>query len=300
MTYAKCFTKSSTKPLSLSLTTQSVRSLKPRQELTSHSSRPRRARFDLVIGADGLHSRVRKIAFGAKEQFIRRLGNSYVAVFGMPNFLGLEHWEVLYQEDQTSIGAMIMGLRKDDNARAYVGFIADRPIEFDCRNIEAQKQLVADRVGGGGWVLPQIVEHMWRAPDFHFDSISQIRMDHWSSGRVVLVGDAGYSVALASGQGTTVAMVGAHVLAGELALQKVDLIAGIASYENELRAYVLRNQDAALEQNAKQDNIMTGESADADETSQSSNLTDSDFGQLVQPFTLKCYSEQLSLITVRR
>ena len=100
-------------------------------------------------------------------------------------------------------------------------------------------------------MLPQIVEHMMTAPDFHFDSISQIRMDSWSRGRIVLVGDAGYSVALASGQGSSVAMVGAYVLAGELAAHEDDMARGIASYENDLREYVLRNQETALEQHAQ-------------------------------------------------
>jgi len=246
-------------------------------------------RFALVIGADGLHSRVRKLAFGSEEQFIRRLGNSYVAVFGMPNFLGLERWEILYQHPDPSIGigAMVMGLRKDADARAYVGFMSKEPVDYDYRDVDAQKRLVADRVAGGGWVLPQIVEHMLRAPDFHFDSISQIRMDNWSRGRIVLVGDAGYSVALATGQGTTVAMVGAYVLAGELAMHKDDLIAGAAVYEHELRGYVLRNQDAALEQNADQEAMMAGEPSEAAEPTSSEALPD--FGQMVQPIALKNY-----------
>jgi len=230
-------------------------------------------RFELVVGADGLHSRVRRITFGPEEKFLRRLGNSYVAVFGMPNFLGLERWEVMYQDAGSDVGAMVMALRKDANARAYVGFTASEPIVYDHRDIEAQKRMLAERLSGAGWVLPQIVEHMMRAPDFHFDSISQIRMDGWSRGRIVLVGDAGYSVALASGQGTSVAMVGAYVLAGELARHKDDLARGIASYENELRDYVVRNQETALEQHEQ--------NAAADGPP--------DFGALTLPFELRDY-----------
>lgn len=254
-------------------------------DVTFDTAAPRR--FDLVIGADGLHSLVRKLTFGPEKQFIRRLGNSYVAVFGMPNFLGLERWEVMYQHEDASVGAMVMGLRKEANARAYVGFMTPEPIDYDYRDIEAQKRLVADRVASGGWVLPQIVEHMMRAPDFHFDSISQIRMDRWSQGQIVLVGDAGYSVALATGQGTTVAMVGAYVLAGELAAHKDDLVAGTASYEDALRNYVLRNQDAAREQNADQERLRAGEPMDAEDPSD--DLPD--FGQMVQPIALNNYQE---------
>ncbi|WP_224372994.1 FAD-dependent monooxygenase [Hyalangium versicolor] len=247
-------------------------------------------RFELVVGADGLHSRVRKLAFGPEQQFLRRLGNSYVAVFGMPNFLGLERWEVMYQDEGSDVGAMVMALRKDANARAYVGFTAAEPIEYDHRDIAAQKRLMAARLSSGGWVLPQIVEHMMTAPDFHFDSISQIRMNGWSRGRVVLVGDAGYSVALASGQGTSVAMVGAYVLAGELARHKGDLANGIASYESELRDYVIRNQDIAVkqhEQNAGLQASAAGEPTDEGENSAADDLPD--FGALTLPFELKDY-----------
>lgn len=257
-------------------------------------SAPRR--FELVIGADGLHSRVRKLTFGPEEQFLRRLGNSYVAVFGMPNFLGLERWEVMYQDEASDVGAMIMALRKDAEARAYVGFTAAQPIEYDHRDIAAQKRLMAERLSGGGWVLPQIVEHMMTAPDFHFDSISQIRMDAWSRGRVVLVGDAGYSVALASGQGTSVAMVGAYVLAGELATHKDDLANGIALYESDLRDYVVRNQDIAIDQHSQNAALQptaagepttAGERTDSGERAVAEGLPD--FGALTLPFDLKDY-----------
>jgi 2-polyprenyl-6-methoxyphenol hydroxylase-like FAD-dependent oxidoreductase len=257
-------------------------------DVTFETASPRR--FDLVIGADGLHSRVRKLRFGPDEQFIRRLGNSYVAVFGMPNFLGLERWEVMYQHPD-GVGAMVMGLRKDADARAYVGFMAPHPVDYDYRDIEAQRRLVADRVAGAGWVLPQIVEHMMRAPDFHFDSISQVRMDCWSSGRVVLVGDAGYSIALATGQGTTVAMVGAYVLAGELATHRDDVVGATATYEEKLRDYVLRNQDDAVEQNGAQESSATGDTTDAAENAPEDDLPD--FGRMVHPFALENYQDVL-------
>jgi 2-polyprenyl-6-methoxyphenol hydroxylase-like FAD-dependent oxidoreductase len=236
-------------------------------------------RFDLLIGADGLHSGVRKLVFGPEQQFIRPLGDWYVAVFGMPNFLGLERWEVFYQPPDAAIGAMVMGLDANADARAYVGFSAPEPIDYDYRDIEAQKRLVAERVADGGWELPTIVEHMMRASDFHFESMSQIRMDSWSSGHTVLVGDAGYSISLATGQGTTVAMVGAYVLAGELATHRHDLRAGIAAYESALRDYVSRNQDAALE------------TAPNPESTQPDDIADADFGKLVQPILLKNYPE---------
>ncbi|AKT39154.1 FAD-dependent monooxygenase [Chondromyces crocatus] len=248
-------------------------------DVTFVTATPRR--FDLVIGADGLGSAVRRIAFGPDEQFVRPFGDLYVATFGMPNFLGLERWQVMHQQPDT-VGALVMGLRKDVDARTYLGFNAPEGIDQGSRDIDAQKRLLADRCAGAGWVIPEIVEHMLRATDFHFYSLSQVRMDRWSCGRVVLVGDAGYAVSLGTGQATSVAMVGAYVLAGELAAHKDDLVGGIASYEATLRAYVTRNQDIALEQNSRLD-APAGEGEAA--------LTGSipDFGALTLPFALETY-----------
>ncbi len=247
-------------------------------------------RFDLVVGADGLHSRVRRLAFGSEEQFLHRLGNAYIAIFGMPNLLGLERWEVMFQDEGTGVGAMVMALSKDANARVYVGFMAAEPIQYDHRDVAAQKRLMAERLSGQGWVLPQLIEHMMTAPDFHFDSISQIRMDGWSRGRVVLVGDAGYSVALASGQGTSVAMVGAYVLAGELAAHQDDPVRGIASYENGLRDYVVRNQDIAAEQHARNTHPQgAAAGGPKDEREHAAVGGPPDFGALTLPFELKDY-----------
>lgn len=242
-------------------------------------------RFDLVIGADGLHSRVRRLVFGVEERFVRRVGDAYIATFGLPNFLGLERWQVFYQHPNAA--ALLVGLTKNAPARAYLGFSAPQPLAYDFRDLDAQKNLVADRVAGAGWVVPQLVEHMLRAPDFHFDAMSQVRMDRWSRGRVVLVGDAGYSISPASGQGTTVAMVGAYVLAGELAAHE-DLARGAAAYESALREYVLRSQEAALAADAAVPEG-GGRSGQA-ETSGAGGLPD--FGALVEPFELEAYAER--------
>jgi 2-polyprenyl-6-methoxyphenol hydroxylase-like FAD-dependent oxidoreductase len=92
-------------------------------------------------------------------------------------------------------------------------------------------------------VWPTALKHMWEAPDFHFDSMSQIRMDTWSRGNVVLLGDAGYCGSPMSGQGTSMALVGAYVLAGELA---AGFEGAFERYEEILRPYVTANQDMAL------------------------------------------------------
>jgi len=97
-------------------------------------------------------------------------------------------------------------------------------------------------MAGDGWVRPRLLEYMRTAPDFYFDEMSQIKMDHWAKGRVVLVGDAGYCCSPLSGQGTSVALLGAYILAGELAACGDDYEKGFANYQKEFADYVKRNQ----------------------------------------------------------
>ncbi len=242
-------------------------------------------RFDLVIGADGVRSRVRRLAFGPDERFIRYLG-SYIAVFAVPNFMGLDHWQVFCQDGD--IGGGLLALAKEDPARTYLGFNAPEPLEYDHRDIAAQKRLLADRLAGRGWEFPRLVAYMQDAPDFYFDSINQIHMDHWSNGRVVLLGDAGYAVSLSTGQGTSVAMIAAYVLAGELATHRGEPLAGIRSYERELRDYVMRNQELA-------DDAGLPEPASSGDPEGAHTLIDPesvpDFGERAIPFDLKSYYE---------
>ncbi|MGM4903349.1 FAD-dependent monooxygenase [Tardiphaga sp. 866_E4_N2_1] len=238
-------------------------------------------RFDLVIGADGVRSNVRRLVFGPDERFIRYLG-SYIAVCAIPNFLGLDHWQTFCQHDGN--GGGLLALAKDDPTRTYLGFKADEPIDYDYRDIDAQKRLLADRLAGLGWVFPQILKYMQDSSDFYFDSINQIRMDRWSDGRVVLLGDAGYAVSLATGQGTSVAMIAAYVLAGELAMHRDEPLAGLRSYERELRDYVLRNQELATQTDLP-------EPEGDDQMINPDSLPD--FGEQAIPFDLKSY-EHLS------
>jgi len=233
-------------------------------------------RFDLVIGADGLRSNVRRIVFGTDEQFIRYMGH-YVAIFTMPNILGLDHWEMFLQHEGVPLAACIVK-EKEGDARAYLGFSAAQPLNYDHRDVAAQKQLLTERVADVGVELPRIKEAMQRSSNFYFDSVNQVIMDSWSKGRVVLVGDAGYSVSLSLGQGTTIAIAGAYVLAGELAAHKHDLPAALANYENELREYINSNQKLAYDSNTEPDPEAT---LNPDAVP--------DFGLAVIPFTLKNY-----------
>ncbi|MEU9119064.1 FAD-dependent monooxygenase [Streptomyces sp. NPDC048506] len=216
--------------------------------------------FDLVIGADGVHSHTRRLVFGAEEDHLRHLG-SYLGVWSAPNHLGLDRWEVLYRMRSSVLwGAMVMSVRDNTEARVFVGIESDQPpARFLPRDITEQKRLVARAYADAGWEMPRLLKEMWDAPDFHLDAVAQIHMDSWSHGRVALLGDAGYCASPASGQGTTMAMAAAYVLAGELRAAAGDHHTAFATYERELRGFVSANQEIALITRARMRQQQTAE-----------------------------------------
>jgi 2-polyprenyl-6-methoxyphenol hydroxylase-like FAD-dependent oxidoreductase len=125
-------------------------------------------------------------------------------------------------------------------------FFASPPLTYDRHDLDQQRQLLADAFAGQGWQVPRLLEAMWQAPDFYFDSVSQVHLDRWSAGRVVLVGDAAYGPSPMAGVGASLALVGAYVLAGELATAVGDHHTAFASYERELRGYVSKGQELAM------------------------------------------------------
>ena len=207
--------------------------------VTFQRGQPRR--FDLVVGADGLHSGVRALAFGPESAFVRHLG-AYVASFTTSNHLDLDGWELLYSVPGKTAGIYPMAQGTRTTA---LFFFASSPLVYDRRDPGQQKQLLAEAFAGQGWEVPRLLAAMWQAPDFYFDSVSQVRLDRWSAGRVALVGDAAYGPSPMAGVGTSLALVGAYVLAGELAAAAGDHHAAFAAYEGELREYVRKGQGLA-------------------------------------------------------
>ena len=202
---------------------------------------PARA-FDLVVGADGLHSNVRSLAFGPESPFIRHLG-LYLAIFTTPNDLGLDHWQLIHAVPGKSV--TITSARENTEARA-IFFFASPPLNYDHHDTRQQQDILASAFSTEQWEVPHLLKAMRHAPDFYFDSASQIRMDNWSAGRVTLLGDAGYCPSPLSGQGTSLALVGAYVLAGELQAAAGDHRAAFARYQQQMSGFVQQNQQIAL------------------------------------------------------
>jgi 2-polyprenyl-6-methoxyphenol hydroxylase-like FAD-dependent oxidoreductase len=207
--------------------------------VTFQHSAPRH--FDLVFGADGLHSRVRSIAFGEEASYLHHLG-LYIAIFTTPNFMDLGMDGVYYSTLGKRTG--VFGAREGTEAKASFYF-ASEPLDYNYRDVNQQKEVIRERFSGDEWEVPRLLELMNTAPDFYFDSISQIKMDYWSKGRVALLGDAAHCASPMSGMGTSMAIIGAYILAGELKAADGDYQKAFASYEAYMREFVLRCQDLA-------------------------------------------------------
>lgn len=196
--------------------------------------------FQLVVGADGLHSTVRAAAFGPETRFLHHLG-LYLAVFTVPNDLGLDRWQLIHVVPGKSVAVTS---ERDNAAARAIFFFSAPPLTYDYRAVPQQKVLLAQAFDQVGWEAPRLLAAMRESRDFYFDSVSQVRMDNWTAGRVALVGDAGYCPSPLSGQGTSLALVGAYVLAAELASAGYRI--AMARYEELMKDFVRQNQQIAL------------------------------------------------------
>lgn len=202
-------------------------------------------RADLVVGADGPHSVVRRLVFGPEENFVTPLGG-YHAWFTAPDTVGLGGWYLMYQAP----GGLNVSLRPSHDAAVAKAGLAFRsePLDYDRRDVAAQRQLLVDRMAGAGWQADALLAAAEEAEDFYFDAFAQVHMGNWSKGRVTLVGDAGYCASPLSGMGTSLALVGSYLLAGELGRAPESLTAqhvdrALAAYGALMRPYVDNCQD---------------------------------------------------------
>jgi 2-polyprenyl-6-methoxyphenol hydroxylase-like FAD-dependent oxidoreductase len=199
---------------------------------------------NLVVGADGPHSAVRRLAFGPEQQFVKPLGG-YNAWFTAPDGVGLDGWYLMYQ----AAGGLNASLRPSHDpsiAKAGLAFRSE-PLTYDRRDLDGQRNLLADRFTGAGWHCDALLAAAREADDFYFDEFAQVHMDSWSRGRVTLCGDAGYCASPLSGMGTSLALVGSYLLGGELGsapdvLTSEHVDRALAGYGRLMRPYVDRCQ----------------------------------------------------------
>ncbi|CAM3400715.1 FAD-dependent monooxygenase [Kibdelosporangium persicum] len=210
-------------------------------KVTFENSAPRR--FDIVVGADGLHSNVRRLMFGEESEFSEFIG-AYLAVITVPKEFGRDGEFT----NHLDVGRMagVYSAKHMDDARAVFLF-RSKPLDYHYRDVARQRELLRDAFTRLHPDVNRWVAEAEHSPAFYFDSITQLRMNTWSRGRVTLVGDAGYCPGPAVGGSTSMAVVGAYVLAGELAAAGDDHERGFAAYEREMTEYVLRARKFAMQ-----------------------------------------------------
>jgi 2-polyprenyl-6-methoxyphenol hydroxylase-like FAD-dependent oxidoreductase len=196
-------------------------------------------RFGLVIGADGLHSNVRKLAFGSQDRFEKPLGYMVAALEVRGYCPRDESVYVVYCEPGRMLGRVAL---HDDRTLFLFVFAADLHPIIDPAT---QKTILCEWFGACKWECSEILVELNRTKDLYFDRVSQIRMESWSRGRIALVGDAAFCVSLMGGQGSALAMTAAYVLAGELAKAKGRHEEAFRGYEGTLRDYIALKQRGA-------------------------------------------------------
>ncbi|MGH7073216.1 MAG: FAD-binding domain [Stellaceae bacterium] len=209
-------------------------------EVTFERAPPRR--FDLVIGADGLHSAVRALGFGADARFEHYLG--YVAA-------GFEAFGYRPRDENAYVSFARPGRQiarfamREDRTMFLLVFAAATPPALAPHDVAGQKRLLQDQFRDAGWECPAILAALDRADDLYFDRVSQIRLAPWSRGRIALVGDAASCPSLLAGQGAALAMTASYVLAGELAATEGRFDPAFTRYEAVLRPFIMGKLKAA-------------------------------------------------------
>lgn len=197
--------------------------------------------FDLLVGADGLHSNARNLVFGNESQFEKYYGY-YTSSFTTDDFINEGRAFSMFNVPNKQVAVYTIG--KEKTATFFI-FRSPEKLNYGYHDIKKQKQILKDEFMNVGWKCDELLSNIEKTSDFYFDSISQIKMENWSNGRISLVGDACYCPSLLSGKGSTLAMVGAYILAGELKLANGNYKPAFAQYENIFKPFIDKKQKSA-------------------------------------------------------
>jgi 2-polyprenyl-6-methoxyphenol hydroxylase-like FAD-dependent oxidoreductase len=201
-----------------------------------------RRSFAMVLGCDGTHSAVRKMCFGEETSFL----------MFMQNYFSLAIVDKLLIEEDTAqmfnvAGKTVMLNAYNKKTDIAFCFFSERPIDYDRRNREEQREMVRDQFKGEAWRIGELLEEVDRCDNFYFDQLCQIRMGAWSKGRVALVGDAAYCPSPAAGMGGSMAILGAAALADAMKCHPEDIGKAFQAYDEGFRPIVERIQADAVE-----------------------------------------------------
>jgi len=197
--------------------------------------------FDLLVGADGLHSKVRNLVFGDEAQFEKYYGY-YTSSFTIDNFSIGDNAFSMYNVPCKQVAVYS---KNENKTTTFFIFTSPEKLSYQHSDIGKQKEILKAEFENSGWKCKELLSQIASTKDFYFDRVSQIKMDNWHKGRIALVGDAGYCPSLLSGKGSTLAMVGAYILAGELKQANGDYKTAFKQYELMFKPFMEKRQKAA-------------------------------------------------------
>jgi 2-polyprenyl-6-methoxyphenol hydroxylase-like FAD-dependent oxidoreductase len=192
----------------------------------------------LVIGADGIHSHVRNLCWGEAGQFEHFLGY-YFACAVIDNFLQRNDCFYSYMAPKTQASVYAIG---DNRLATLFAFQSEL---LDTKSHQSKQEILKEKFGRQGWIVPQLLEATLQADHLYFDTVSQVVVDTWNKGRVALVGDACQCLTLLAGQGASFAMHGSYVLASSLHEAQGDYSRAFPAYQEKMRPLIEDEQAKA-------------------------------------------------------
>lgn len=227
-------------PCEFNRTVQNIEHLEQGVQVTFNNKE--KARFDLIVGADGLHSSTRGMVFDEQSYHLKNLGY-YISIYSIPNYLNLNNESIMFEQDDKL--AHVVNEKKQNTALAELMFRSSQSFN-SFRDESLVKAFLNQTYQHMGWEVNKLLQLLDSADDLYFDAIAQVKMDSYTKDHVALLGDAGYCSSPLSGQGTSLALVGAYVLAGELKRSGDDLNQAFKNYNQMMKPFVDVNQQIGV------------------------------------------------------